>query len=188
MPKVDILPLFPTGVGQVPNFISEDERLKIFESIKTIPHHPHLSIVGEGYSTHKKCPDFLDRDIKLRLNFAVNEYSGRYGFPPLKVSNIWSNIQNSGSRLNEHTHPDSIISGALYINVDESCKLYFHNPNPYIFFTSKTKYTEYNYEHYDMYVENCQLILFPSWLKHGKYSEVNQMDQRIVVSFNAILR
>ena len=142
---------------------------------------------GDGSSTHQGgggYPKIVDKDIKNRIQKAVDEYVKMYGLQSVSVKMIWSNIQNVGSRLIEHRHPGSIVSGALYINVGDESKLYFHNPNPYIYYSQYAERTDYNYEFQWLKVENGQLVLFPSWLKHGKYSEIIKMDGRMVVSFN----
>ena len=95
------------------------------------------------------------------------------------------NIQHKDSILKEHCHPQSLVSGALYINVDENQKIYFHNPNPYVYSSPKEKITPYNMEHQFIKVNKGDLLLFPSWLRHGKDDHVNTMDDRIVISFNA---
>ena len=182
---MNITPIFPLPIGRVYNFITPKERLHLLKHIKSIPHFPNGAIEGDGSSTFDNPPNLLDRNIKDRLQLAVDEFTDMYGKIPTKIVNIWSNIQNAGSRLKEHVHPDSIISGALYINVDQSCKLYVHNPNPYIEFSTKSKDTPYNYDNVSIDVENGELILFPSWLRHGNLSVINEMDERIVVSFNS---
>ena len=195
---MNVKPLFPTPVAYFYNFITEKERLRISESIENnkTSHLPHLAIDGDGSSTHIPLlsakgvpqggspPNIIDNNIKKRLQTAVDEYVKMYGLQPVYVSTIWSNIQNVGSRLIEHRHAGSIVSGALYINVGDECKLYFHNPNPYIYSSQYAERTDYNYEFQWLKVENGQLVLFPSWLKHGKYSEIIKMDERMVVSFN----
>ena len=186
---MNVKPLFPTPVAYFYNFITEKERLKISESIRSnkTSHFPHLAIDGDGSSTHQGgggYPNIIDNNIKKRLQTAVDEYVKMYGLQSVYVNTIWSNIQNVGSRLIEHRHAGSIVSGALYINVGEECKLYFHNPNPYIYSSQYAERTDYNYEFQWLKVENGQLVLFPSWLKHGKYSEIIKMDGRMVVSFN----
>ena len=116
----------------------------------------------------------------------INIFGELYGIPTdLKISQIWSNIQNSDSVLHEHSHPNSIISGALYINVDDSCSITFHNPNPYVYFTNALENTPYNFEWCKYSVENGDLLLFPSWLRHGHPEHINQMDGRICISFNS---
>ena len=185
---MNILPLFPTPVAKVFNFITPKEQLKLLERIKKISHISHGAFSGKSASTHgggTTPSNFLSREIKSRLHDAANEFTEYYGSKYVEMQNVWSNIQHAGSRLREHTHPDSIISGVLYLNVDETCKLYFHNPNPYMSWVDKRKATFYNYGYHWIPVENCQLVLFPSWLKHGKYTEINEMDDRMVVSFNS---
>ena len=108
---MNIRPLFPTPIACIPNFITSKERLQLIKSINNISHHSHDSIDGDGLSTHKQRPSFLDRAIKKRIQNAVDEYNKEYGARPCKISNMWSNIQNKGSRLTEHTHASSIISG-----------------------------------------------------------------------------
>ena len=183
---MNILPLFPTPIARFYNFITPKERFQLLKCINNLPSFPHQSIEGDAYSTHKNPPDFLDRKIKNRIQSAVDEFSEVYGNPPTKFGNIWFNIQNVGSRLKEHVHPGSIISGAFYLNVDVSCKLYVHNPNPYIEFSNKSENTFYNHDNVSLDVSNDELILFPSWLRHGNLSMINKLDGRVVVSFNCV--
>ena len=185
---MNIKPLFPTPIGSILNFITSKERLQIWDEIKNIPHVSHKAIEGDGYSTHGKDVRFLDRNkkIKDRIQTALDEYNETCGNFPSEIIDIWSNIQNSGSKLNQHSHPGVNISGALYINVGEDDKLYFHNPNPYVYFTPRKDLTSYNIEYQAIGVKNCELVLFPSWLRHGNDNVINKMDGRIVVSFNSV--
>ena len=179
----EIFPLFATPIFAISNFITEEERKDIYDSIKKVKHLPHTSIKGDGTSSHKAGVDFLDIKIKERIQSSLDEYSNGYGCPYTNLDLIWSNIQNSGSILREHTHPNSLLSGALYINANDN--LFFHNPNPYVYFTPKDKATIFNNEYTKFPVKNCQLLIFPSWLRHGKNDLINEMDDRVVVSFNA---
>ena len=183
---MNIHPLFPTPIGTFFNFIKEKERLVIWDRIKNIPHISHEAIEGDGYSTHQKNLNFLDKKIKDRIQTALDEYNEACGYYPSTLAKVWSNIQNSGSKLNQHSHPGSHVSGALYINVGEDATLYFHNPNPYVYFTPRKDLTSYNIEYQAIGVKNCELVLFPSWLRHGNDNVINKMDGRIVVSFNSV--
>ncbi len=182
---MNIAPIFPTPIAYFFDFISSKERLQLLDHIKNIPHKSHHCIDGDGSSTHLHQYNFLDEKIKNRIQNALDEYNETCGNVPSRLENAWSNIQNKGSTLLEHTHPDSNVSGALYINVSDSCKLYFHTPNPYVYFTNKKTLTPYNYENQWIGVKNCELVLFPSWLKHGNNRDVCLMDDRIIISFNS---
>ena len=181
--NIEIFPLFATPIFTISNFITEEERKGIYDSIKKITHVPHESIDGSGTSSHELGVDFLDTKIKERIQSSLDEYSNGYGCTYTNLDLIWSNIQNSGSILREHTHPNSLLSGALYINANDH--LFFHNPNPYVYYTPEDKFTDFNSEYTRIPVKNCQLLIFPSWLKHGKNDIKNEMDDRVVVSFNA---
>ena len=101
---MDITPIFPTALGKVSNFISEDERLRLFKSIKNVKHSAHPAIQGHGASTHENASEssskFITKDIKNRLEREVNNYGLSSGMGrDLKIKNIWSNIQNCNSVL-----------------------------------------------------------------------------------------
>tara|TARA_Y100001970_G_C13995846_1_gene730687 strand:- start:158 stop:763 length:606 start_codon:yes stop_codon:yes gene_type:complete len=182
---MNIIPLFPTPIGQVSDFITDDERLELIKFIKNTKHVEHGSIRGDGVSTFNNNSYGVSKNLKDRLEQQVNNYAQEYGVSPnLTLDNIWSNIQNVGSVLDEHYHANSIVSGALYLNVNDSCYLTFHNPNPYIYFTEIVEHNPCNFEWQRYFVKNGDLILFPSWLKHGHHDHVNTMDNRMVISFN----
>ena len=180
----EIVPLFSTPLFVINDFITEEERVKIYHSIKEIDHLPHSAIIGDGTSSHAyEVVDFLGEEIKERIQSALDEYSSGYGCYKTEIDLIWSNIQMKGSSLKEHIHVNSLLSGALYINANDG--LVFHNPNPHVYTTPMDKYTDFNSEYTRFPVKNCQLLIFPSWLKHGKNDLINEMDDRVVVSFNA---
>ena len=183
---MDILRLFPTAIGKVSDFITEEERLKLIKSIKNTIHDTHGSITGDGFSTFGMESDLLDNNIRDRLEFQANNYAKTYGITSIELGKVWSNIQNKGSVLEKHSHANCSISGALYINVDDSCSLTFHNPNPYIYFTdiSESLININNCQTTAISVYNRDLIFFPSWLMHGTHKVVNQYDNRMVISFN----
>ena len=186
---MDILPLFPTPIGSFSNFITEEERVELFENIKKINHYKHGSFEGKSGSSHSESDrggltksNILNNSIRKRLQNSVDQYTKESCNLPCKITNIWSNIQHSGSILKEHCHRNSTISGSLYINANDF--ICFHNPNPYVFYTAANSNNYYHCESYNIPVKSRQLILFPSWLKHGKNDAPCNMDNRIVISFN----
>jgi uncharacterized protein (TIGR02466 family) len=183
--------VFPVFIKQIKNFLTIEECKKsIFELKKTkIKEHGALS-KNKGYSSHfieSNVINNLNKEIQLRLKNEINEYANEYGFQKLDVSNSWYNIEKKDCVLNNHTHPMSVISGALYLKTDElSNKIYFFNPNPFINFSNFEKSTFINYEHVFFDVEIGSMLLFPSWLKHGSNFEKNNSKERICLSFNTI--
>ena len=183
-----LIEAFPVPISHISNFINDEERVRLCDRLKNAKYHQHSALSGNASSTHyykKEINKDLGKQLLNRLEQSVNEYGKMFGLPPLKIFNTWANIQNSSSVLKYHTHPNAEVSGALYLNITEQGgKLNFSTPNPYI---SNQFYLErnwYNYESFWIQPKNCDLVLFPGWLKHGSFD--NSMDNRVVVSFNAI--
>ena len=125
-----------------------------------------------------------------RLENKISEYSSTIGLRNQKISNSWFNIQQKGSVLKTHLHANSVLSGALYVNVDEnSTKLYFNNPNNFIkyFEYYHDSLTDYNFEYFYISPNIGDLVIFPSWLEHGSNGDTNNTVDRTVLSFNTTL-
>jgi uncharacterized protein (TIGR02466 family) len=182
--------VFPTLIKYVSNFLNEKELNQIIKLTLNKKLSSHLSLKGKATSTHGLNSDILsnvDNNIVEKIKDKVNEYAVDYGVRKLKLDNSWINIQNKNSILNKHSHPDSIVSGALYLRVDKnSSKIYFYNPNTYLTFVNVFKQTEFSCENYYFTPQIGDLILFPSWLMHGSNNEENNSIERIVLSFNTL--
>ena len=106
------------------------------------------------------------------------------------MTNSWFNLQSEGSVLRQHNHPFSVISAALFVNAPKNCsKLYFENPNPHIEFNYRLDEKgrdESLYEYWHFEPESGDLVIFPSWLKHGSMYEKNNSTDRLVISVNSV--
>jgi len=179
--------LFPTLVLYFSQFISSEECDKIFKLLKTKKLYDHGTVI-KGKSTHDFGIDILS-ELSINLNRPLQEYSDQSKIKIVnKIRNSWFNIQDQESVLKEHVHPGSVLSGGLFINVGEKASnLYFHNPNPFICYTkTKKPANDYTYEWYSFNPKKGDLIIFPSWLKHGSNQDKNFYRNRTVISFNAV--
>ena len=84
----------------------------MYKDIKNTTHSSHGAIKGDGVSTHFLSGTKIDGKIKDRIEEVTKEYTQTYGHRELKLGNIWSNIQNKGSILTEHSHAEIMVSGA----------------------------------------------------------------------------
>jgi uncharacterized protein (TIGR02466 family) len=176
----------------VNDFISEQQCEDILSYVKTKQFTEHGALVGDAVSSHNPndlVTDLFDistnvlscKSIFWDIEKLVKEYSEDSGYSGSYIVNSWINIQKEGSILIEHAHPQSCISGALYLKVDDkSSNLYFKTPNPFIYYSMMTE------QHRTEVVvpKNGSLIMFPSWLVHGSNNTENMSEERIVLSFN----
>ena len=187
--------LFPTLVIRAPKFLSKEECLLIFDYAKKKPLDSYGAFVGDAVSNFSLEQDILSelvknipelKDLIKNLTVVIEEYKIRHNLPLVRITNSWTNTQQEGSVLIDHTHAKSIIAGVLYINVDDSSShLILKNPNPYIkYIVFGSNPTEYAYEWSTFKPEIGDLILFPGWIEHGSNHQINQTKDRMVLSFN----
>lgn len=190
--------LFPTLVTRHHSFIDDERRKKIFDYILECDgYNAHKALKGEVKTNFDPDGDFLDSvsknvdgcaDIKHVFESLANEYAKDFGMRQLKLANSWYALQHEGSVLKNHTHPNSIVSAAIYIHCDEnSSSISFDNPNAYIrslMIHSPEKETEFTYDYAEFKVGLGDIILFPSWLAHGSNYKENQTKNRAIISFN----
>ena len=179
--------LFPTLVLYFPQFIDSKKCNKIFKLLKTKKLDNHPSLI-KGKSSHDSTTNILS-ELSIDLNKPLQEYSHQSRINIVnKISNSWFNIQDKESVLKEHVHSSSILAGSLFINIGKKAsKLYFHNPNPFVSYTQiKQPSNDYTYEWYCFDPKKGDLIIFPSWLKHGSNHNKNFYKNRTVISFNAL--
>ena len=179
--------LFPTLVLYFPQFIDTGKCNKIFKLLKTKKLNNHKSLV-KGKSSHSPTINILS-ELSIDINKPLQEYSEQSRIKiNNKITNAWANIQDKGGILKEHVHANSILSGVIFIKYGEKAsKLYFQNPNPFVCYTDKKEpLNDYAYDWYSLSPKTGDLIIFPSWLKHGSNQQTNLYSNRTVISFNVV--
>ena len=183
--------LFPTPILKCENFLNLSETNDIFQILKNKTIHKHNVIMG-GKSSHT--PDghediIQTLGLKSRIQEKLNTYTNNLKIDTVSILSSWFNIQDIGSVLKLHMHTQSLLSAALYINVDEkSSPLFFYNPNStshYSFSIHGKTQTGFNMHHHRFNPKNGEMLIFPSWLLHGSDNVQNQTKDRTVISLNA---
>ena len=108
----------------------------------------------------------------------------------LKITNSWFSITESGGSHPTHNHPNSIISGCLYLKlpINHNTINFHHTPQIYKgnITIEPLNYNQFNSDSYTMSVLEGDIIFFPSWLNQS----VNYFDsdeERIVLGFNTFI-
>jgi uncharacterized protein (TIGR02466 family) len=194
MEKHDIK-LFPTLVQLYREVLSPAQLGTIAAHCLSVEAGQHGAFIGEASSSFAK-DSYLIEDLEKKypglqglqngLSKLISSYALEYGFEGVKLTNSWFNIQRVGSVLKHHVHTDSKVSGALFIQADsQSSKLHLENPNPFLNYIRPDNFNVYTLEYAQFQAVAGDLVLFPSWIKHGSGFEANQSSHRIVISLNA---
>ena len=182
--------LFPIAIKHISNFINTNEINEILSLINNLNVNTHSAFLGEAVSSYKAKKNdnfFKGSFLEKKLNLIILEYCNDLGIKDCFIEQSWVNIQKPNSELLKHNHSPSPISGGLYLKVDDkSNKIFFHNPNPFIRIMNAIKSTYNNNSYSYIKPKNGDLILFPGWLEHSSNRELNQSQERIVLSFNTI--
>jgi uncharacterized protein (TIGR02466 family) len=100
------------------------------------------------------------------------------------ITQCWANRNPTGSKHHEHVHPNSIISGVMYFQMNEQTPpIQFAKSNQDAMKLDPEKYNHMNAETFLLPCKAGELIMFPSSLRHSVPINQSQED-RISVSFN----
>ena len=102
----------------------------------------------------------------------------------LAITQSWLTLTRRGESHHTHTHPNSVVSGVLYINIAEQDGINFFRNDDLQWYELIPKEQNY-YNAHSMFVQiNVRdLILFPSNVKHG-VKEVTSDIERVSLAFN----
>ena len=183
--------LFPTPVLKCTDVLNASEINDIFEILKGKAIFDH-NVIIKGKSSHN--PNVIENIIQIlgiekKIQEKLNVYTDNLKIHAVSILSSWFNIQDIDSILKLHMHTQSLLSAALYINVDEkSSPLFFYNPNSvahYSFSMHGKTQPGFNIHQQQFKPKNGEMFIFPSWLLHGSDDVQNQTKDRTVISLNA---
>lgn len=126
----------------------------------------------------KSLEDYFSRIYSPADNVNVKPY----------ITQSWINFMNPGTTHVPHTHPNSIISGCFYIDVDSNSDSIDFIKFDYKQFAFSTKETnDFNTTVVSLKVNRLDLILFPSSIYHTVPKTENK-NIRISLAFNSFLK
>ena len=181
--KEELLQLFPTPLLIVPYNEPIDEELAY---LKTLSYRQQT-----GNGNYRSDDSYLLRQEKLKniknfLGESVNKFTTNVlnSKQRLVITQCWANRNPKGSRHHEHVHPNSIISGVMYFQINEKLPpIQFAKTNQDAMKLDPEKYNHVNSESFMLTCKPGELILFPASLKHSVPINHGEED-RISVSFN----
>lgn len=146
---------------------------------------------NEGNTTSDDSYVFNNIELKGLSDFcetSIAEYLKQIYAPTkdvkLRITQSWLNYTKPGQWHHKHAHPNSFVSGVLYIKANrETDKIYFYKDGYKQISLPTENWNLYNSESWWFESVAKELILFPSSLTH-MVQPVQGEDTRISLSFN----
>jgi uncharacterized protein (TIGR02466 family) len=180
---MQINPLFPVAVGKFNlgrPFTTEE-----FFFVDNQPMHNNMG--NTTSENHYVLKDEALTNLNGFLQSSVDEYLKTIYAPKhevkLRITQSWLNYTKEGQYHHKHAHPNSFISGVLYLKADASKdKIYFYKDGYQQIKLPTEQFNLFNSDSWWIPVAAGELVLFPSSLTH--MVETVQGDERISLSFN----
>ena len=183
--------LFPT-----PIYMNNIDRPFTKQELQFVDEQKKHCVKNEGHFNTKD-NYILNRkefkNIKKFLNQCCKNYLKKIISPKnnieLYITQSWLNYTEENQYHHQHAHPNSILSGVLYISCNkENDAIKFTNINEYQ--QIKPKINNFNIWNSDTWcfpIERGQLIMFPSSTKHEVETKKDN-NTRISLAFNTFYK
>ena len=149
-----------------------------------------------GYTSYASLSDLTWRspifeDLKKLLDLHVAQFSAELDFNlegrGLKLEDIWINILSQGGNHSAHLHPNSVVSGTIYIVMPpETSAIKFEDPrHPMMMAAPSRLVNAKEYLKPFIYINPLvgEILLWESWLRHEVPMNMSS-EERISISFN----
>ena len=186
-----IVPMFPTPLGSYDFDIAiESEVLDFIKNDLTYEsYHSNRSSV-EG-----NLLDFpIMREIKEFCEMCLKEYTDTIYDQSFDttfyITQSWANITESNEFHQKHTHPNSIVSGVMYLQTNDNDKIQFLG-DPIIYKTvmlNSKSFNDFNMSFRWFHACTGKLYLFPSSVPHEVPKIESDRGQRISIAFNTFVK
>ena len=126
--------------------------------------------------------------IQFHINYYMQSIVAPHNPVEAYFTQSWLNFTKPKEYHHKHEHPNSFISGVLYINADpDKDKIHFYKNKYQQIQIPTNSFNQFNSESWWFGVGTCDLVLFPSSLAH-MVEQTESQDTRISLSFNTFLK
>jgi uncharacterized protein (TIGR02466 family) len=144
---------------------------------------------SKNFNLKEDIPAKFISSIGKNINTVMNDMNWDLTSQFIKITNMWSIINEEGAFNQKHHHSNSDISAAYYVSAhDNSGEIVFYDPRPARVYKNPIakEPNKLNATINSVKPENGLLVLFPSYLEHSVNPNLSNK-KRVVISFNLSL-
>ena len=184
-----------TGIFPEPIYLTKldkkftDTENEFFEKIKSDTTKNQGNITSKNNYVLNEKPF---SNLKKELNKIIKDYfekviNSSNNLKPY-ITQSWLNYTKENEFHHKHNHPNSIVSGVLYINCDKNFdKICFHKTQYQTISPKVKNFNLFNSNSWSFDVETYDVILFPSSLNHSVQIKKDK-NIRISLAFNTFVK
>ena len=180
----EILSLFPTPIlfNTIGRSLTEPE-IKFIDSLERKPNENN-SCGTNAYLLD--APEMLP--IRVSIQKAIDEYKKEVLNPrdevDIVITTSWANWTDTNESHHVHKHPNSFLSGVLYISTVVGDSITFSNSVDSHFQIETKAFSSLNAVTFDANVNTGDIVIFPSTLEHKVKTRKAVGGTRISIAFN----
>ncbi len=190
MPEPNVHGVFPTPVlfARFHREWTNDEK-KFFEEVAktTTQNTGNLTSADRYVLDHPAM-----KEIRDYYQFYINYYMQHVYAPKYPVeayiTQSWMNYTSNGQYHHKHAHPNSWLSGCIYISTErEKDRITFYNDKYHRISLPTENFNPYNSESWWFSVGTGDIVIFPSYLTH-MVEQTTSNDTRVSIAINTFLK
>jgi uncharacterized protein (TIGR02466 family) len=186
--KLDTIKMFPTPLMTFD--LSRDFTKEEIECVRS--QELGFSLGNEGSYNHRVLEDPVMANLKKFAQDGLDQWFMEIDAPArpnevkLKLTQSWTNITEPGENHHQHFHPNSIVSGVIYIQADVNCdEIVFTNTTHVSHWQFDVQnHNRYNSHIFHLPVRTGAMVLFPSYVFHA-VPDTTSTQTRISLAFNS---
>ena len=188
---IDIVPLFSECIlkSNIQRQFSEKEIKFISQQYQSAIKNSH-NITSNNWNI-LDCDELSELKIFVQnnINYYLHNVINPSGEVEIYLTQSWLNWTRKDESHPKHSHPNSVLSGILYINANENYDsiVFEREQNPFLFRIESKEYNHFNYNTLHYKVKTGDIIVFGSKINHSVKKSINP-ELRISLAFNTMIK
>jgi len=190
MPEPNVHGLFPTPVlfAKFHRDWTKEEKEFFEETAKSTTQNTGNKTSADRYVLDHPVMKEIREYYQFYLNYYMEKiYAPKYSVETY-ITQSWMNYTDTGQFHHKHAHPNSWLSGCIYVNTDrEKDRITFYKEGYNRINLPTENFNPYNSESWWFSVGTGDIVIFPSYLTH-MVEQTTSNDTRVSIAINTFLK